>query len=160
VVEGIGAKRGRDVWRRVRRNPIAVAGFACIVLFVLVAVFAPLLAPYSPTHGDLSHIRPGFVPGPSAKHWLGLDEQGRDELSRIIYGARYSLLIGVVSLSLGATVGVVLGALAGGVGGAVDNLIMRLMDIMLAVPGLLFAIAIAAVLGRSLTSVMIAIRVV
>ena len=108
---------------------------------MLVAVLAPVLAPYKPTVVDLSKIRPGFVPGPSGKHWFGLDQLGRDELSRIIYGARYSLLIGVVSLAIGASVGILIGALAGAFGGWVDNLLMRLMDIMLAIPGLLFAIA-------------------
>jgi peptide/nickel transport system permease protein len=151
---------GRDAWQRLRRNPSAIVGALLILAFVLIAVLAPLLAPHSPTAADLSDIRPGFVPGPSAHHLLGLDQQGRDELSRILYGARYSLLIGVVSLSLGASVGVLVGVLAGAFGGWVDNLLMRLMDVMLAVPGLLFAIAVAAVLGRKLTSVMIAIAVV
>jgi peptide/nickel transport system permease protein len=131
-----------------------------ILLFAAVALFAPFLAPHSPTAADLSLIRPGFVPGPSADHPLGLDQQGRDELSRIIYGARYSLLIGVVSLSLGASVGMLIGALAGAFHRWVDNVLMRVVDVMLAIPGLLFAIAVAAVLGRKLTSVMIAIAVV
>jgi peptide/nickel transport system permease protein len=159
VVEEGGSLR-RDAWQRLRRNPSAIMGAALIVVFVAVAVLAPVLAPYSPRAADLSGIRPGFVPGPSAAHWLGLDQQGRDELSRILYGARYSLLIGVVSLGLGASVGMLLGALAGAFGGWVDNLLMRLMDVMLAIPGLLFAIAVAAVLGRKLSSVMIAIAVV
>lgn len=151
---------GRDAWRRLRTNPAAVVGAALILAFVLVAVFAPFLAPFSPTDADLSDIRPGFVPGPSSEHWLGLDQQGRDELSRIVYGARYSLVIGVVSLAIGAGVGMLLGTVAGALGGWVDNLTMRVMDVMLAVPGLLFAIAVAAVLGRKLSSVMIAIGVV
>jgi peptide/nickel transport system permease protein len=152
--------RWRQALRRMARNPLAIVGAGLVLAFVLVAVLAPVLAPYKPTVGDLSKIRPGFVPGPSAKHWLGLDQLGRDELSRIIYGARYSLLIGVVSLAIGASAGIVIGSLAGAFGGWVDNLLMRLMDIMLAIPGLLFAIAVAALLGRSLKSVMIAIAVV
>jgi peptide/nickel transport system permease protein len=163
VTEGATEQAGslrRDAWDQLRRNPSAIIGAALITVFVLVAVFAPLLAPYSPTESDLSQIRPGFVPGPSSEHWLGLDQQGRDELSRLIYGARYSLVIGVVSLAFGAIVGVFIGALAGALGGWVDNVLMRTMDIMLAVPGLLFAIAIAALLGRKLSSVMIAIGVV
>ncbi len=151
---------GRDALRRLRRSPTAIVGGALVTLFVLVAVFAPVLAPYSPTAVDLTDVRPGSFPGPSAEHWLGLDQLGRDELSRVIYGARYSLIIGVVSLSLGATVGIVLGLLAGAFGGWVDNLVMRLVDIMLAVPSLLLAIGIAALLGRSITSVMIAIAIV
>ena len=150
----------RDAMRRLRRNPVAIAGSVLILIFVLVAVFAPLLAPYSPSEQRLDLIRPGKFPGPSADHPLGLDQLGRDELSRIIYGARYSLLIGVVSVTIGATIGTLLGLVAGAFGGWVDSLVMRLVDIMLAVPGLLAAIGIAALLGRSLTSVMIAIGVV
>ncbi len=155
-----GGSLRRDAWERLRRNPTAIVGAGLILAFVVIALLAPVLAPYSPTEADLSKIRPGFVPGPSAQHPLGLDQQGRDELSRILYGARYSLVIGVVSLGLGASVGMVVGMLAGAFGGWVDNLIMRLMDVMLAIPGLLFAIAVAALLGRKLTSVMIAIAVV
>lgn len=162
VVEGADASAGRarDVWRRVRRNPAAIVGAVLILLFVAVALLAPVLAPHNPRVGDLTDIRPDRVPGPSSHHLLGLDRQGRDELSRIIYGARYSLLIGVVSLAIGATIGVLIGGLAGAFGGWVDNVLMRMMDVMLAIPGLLFAIAVAAVLGRSLTSVMIAVAVV
>lgn len=159
-VDAGGGSRWREAFRQLRRNPVAILGAALITLFVTVAVFAPWLAPYSPTQGDLTNITVSSVPGPSSEHWLGLDTQGRDELSRILYGARASLLIGVVSLSLGAFVGIIIGALAGGLGGWVDSVLMRLMDIMLAVPGLLFAIAVAAVLQPSLRSVMIAIAVV
>lgn len=151
----------REAWRRLRRNPSAIFGMVMIAIFILVAIFAPLLAPYSATKVDLSQIRPGSFPGPSAEHWFGLDQLGRDELSRIIYGARYSLIIGVVSLAIGAAVGMLIGAVAGAAQRRwIDTVLMRLMDMMLAVPGLLFAIAVAATLGRSLTSVMIAIGVV
>lgn len=162
AIEGTdqGGSLRRDAWERLRRNPAAIVGALLILAFVLIALLAPVLAPHNPTAADLSEIRPGFVPGPSSDHLLGLDQQGRDELSRIIYGARYSLLIGVVSLSLGASVGMLIGTLAGAFGRWVDNLLMRLMDVMLAIPGLLFAIAVAAVLGRKLSSVMIAIAVV
>ena len=158
--EEAGGSLGRDALRRLKRSPTAWVGGVLVSIFVLVAVFAPLLAPYSPTATDLSGLRPGVFPGPSLAHPLGVDQLGRDELSRIIYGARYSLLIGVVSLAVGATAGVLLGLVAGTFGGWVDSLVMRLMDIMLAVPGLLFAIGVAALLGRSLTSIMIAIAVV
>jgi peptide/nickel transport system permease protein len=150
----------RGAWDRLRRNPGAIAGMVLIAIFVFVAALAPLLAPKSPRAIDLTNIRPGFIPGPSSKHLLGLDDLGRDELSRIIYGARTSLLVGMVSLAFGVSIGVALGSVAGALGGRADNIIMRLMDMMLAVPGLLFAIAVAALLGRSLTSVMIAIGVV
>ncbi len=150
----------RDAFRRLRRSPQAIVGAVLVLLFVLVALFAPLLAPYDPVFQRLDLIRPGQYPGPSAEFPLGLDTLGRDELSRIIYGARYSLLIGVVSLTMGAVVGLALGLLAGAFGGWVDSVVMRIVDIMLSIPGLLFAIGIAALLGRSLTSVMIAIAVV
>ncbi len=157
-----GGSLGRDAWQRLRRDPAAIVGAVLVVVFVLVAVLAPWLAPYAPD--DISAgrgiVTPTNIPGPSAAHLLGLDNLGRDELSRVIFGARQSLLIGVVSLLLGASAGTLLGLLAGAFGGRIDGLVMRLMDIMLAVPGLLFAIAVAAALGQSLTSVMIAIAVV
>jgi peptide/nickel transport system permease protein len=152
--------RWTDVRQRLLRNPSAIVGLVLIALFVLVGVFAPLLAPYNPRDTDLAIIRPGLYPGPSAHHLLGVDQLGRDVLSRIIYGARSSLVIGVVALGFGATVGLALGALAGAFGGWVDNLLMRLVDMMLAIPGLLIAIGVAAAIGRSLTAVMIAIGVV
>jgi peptide/nickel transport system permease protein len=152
--------RWTDARQRLLRNPGAVAGIVLILLFVLVAVFAPLLAPYDPTAQDLSIIRPGVYPGPSAEHWLGVDQLGRDIMSRIIYGARSSLLIGVVSVGFGAAIGLTLGALAGAFGGWSDTLTMRGMDMMLAIPGLLLAIGVAAAIGRSQLSVMIAIGVV
>ena len=160
LVEETTGGLARDAGRRLRRSPTAIVGAVLIAVFVLVAVLAPVLAPYSPTATDLSQIRPGVFPGPSARHLMGLDTLGRDELSRILYGARYSLLIGIVSLGIGASVGIAIGLLAGAFGGWVDGLLMRLVDIVLAVPGLLFAIGVAALLGRSLTSVMIAIAVV
>jgi peptide/nickel transport system permease protein len=152
--------RWTDVRQRLLRNPSAIVGLVLIALFVLVGVLAPLLAPYNPRDTDLAIIRPGLYPGPSAHHLLGVDQLGRDILSRIIYGARSSLVIGVVALGFGATVGLALGALAGAFGGWVDNLLMRLVDMMLAIPGLLIAIGVAAAIGRSLTAVMIAIGVV
>jgi peptide/nickel transport system permease protein len=155
-----GSGRRQEVVRRLRRSPMAVVGLALVALFVVVGVLAPWLAPYSPTAVDLTDVRPGNFPGPSADHWLGVDNLGRDVFSRIIYGARYSLVIGVVSVTIGASAGILLGLIAGSFGGWVDSVVMRLVDIMLAIPSLLAAIGIAALLGRSLTSVMIAIGVV
>jgi peptide/nickel transport system permease protein len=152
--------RWTDARHRLLRNPSAVIGLILIAIFVFVAVFAPLLAPYPPGEQDLSLIRPGVVPGPSSEHLLGVDQLGRDILSRIIYGARSSLVIGLVSLGFGALVGLLLGAIAGAVGGRADTAIMRFMDMMLAIPSLLFAIGIAAAIGRSLGAVIIAIGVV
>ena len=152
--------RWADARQRLLRNPSSVIGLILIALFVFVAVFAPLLAPYEPGDQNLSVIRPGVYPGPSAEHLLGVDQLGRDILSRIIYGARTSLVIGLVSLGFGAVVGLTIGSLAGAFGGRVDTVLMRLMDMMLAIPGLLLAIGVAAAIGRGLTAVMIAIGVV
>jgi peptide/nickel transport system permease protein len=150
----------REAWQRLRRNPAALVGAGFVALFVLTAIFAPLIAPYDPRATNLGPVTPTSIPGPSAEHWFGLDQLGRDEFSRVVYGARTSLLVGVVSMLLGLIGGIALGLVAGAFGGWVDNAAMRLVDIMLSVPGLIFAIAIAAVLGQSLTSVMIAIAIV
>jgi peptide/nickel transport system permease protein len=150
----------RDAWHRVRRNTGALIGFGLVATFVLVALFAPWLAPESPTGVHLERIREGCCPGPSANYPFGVDQLGRDELSRVLYGARYSLLIGVVSVAVGLSIGLVLGAVAGYLGGFVDSVIMRLMDIMLAIPGLLLAIGIVAMLGPGLFQIMIAVGVV
>lgn len=159
--EEVGVSLGRDAWRRLRRNPVAIIGAVMIAGFVLVAIFAPLIAPYSPTErpGE-GTVTPTTIPGPSSEFWFGLDHLGRDEFSRVIFGARQSLLIGVVAMLLGLIGGVLLGLIAGAFGGWVDNVVMRIVDIMLSVPGLVFAIAVAAALGQSLRSVMIAIAVV
>jgi ABC-type dipeptide/oligopeptide/nickel transport system permease subunit len=159
--EEFGASLGRDAWRRLRRNPAAIVGAFLVVVFVLVAIFAPLIAPYEPTaRPGEGLVRPGTAPGPSADHWFGLDTLGQDEFSRVVYGARQSLLVGVVALLLGLAVGSALGILAGAFGGWVDTIVMRFTDLVLAVPGLLFAIGVAAALGPRLSSVMIAIAVI
>jgi peptide/nickel transport system permease protein len=149
-----------DAFRRLRRNPGAIIGFVLVAIFILVALFAPLLAPHDPRAQDLNLIFGGCCPGPSAHHLLGVDDLGRDELSRIIFGARLSLLIGIVSVSVGLSLGTILGSVSGFFGGWVDGIIMRLVDIMLAIPGFLMAIGIVALLGPGLTQVMIAIGVV
>ncbi len=149
-----------DAFRRLRRNPSAIVGFVLVSLFVFVAIFAPFLAPDNPRAQNLSLISNGCCPGPSAHHLLGVDDLGRDELSRILYGARLSLLIGIVSVTVGLSVGITLGAISGFVGGWVDGTLMRLVDIMLAIPGFLMAIGIVALLGPGLLQVMIAIGIV
>jgi peptide/nickel transport system permease protein len=149
-----------EAWRRLIRNPGAIVGGIFVVSFVAAAVLAPVLAPFAPKDQNLLLIVKGCCPGPSSKHWLGVDLLGRDVYSRILYGARYSLLIGIVSVSIGLSVGLVLGSIAGYVGGFVDSLIMRLMDVMLAIPGLLFAIGIVAMLGPGLRQIMVAVGVV
>jgi peptide/nickel transport system permease protein len=150
----------REAWWRLRHNPGAVAGMIILGLIVLLAILAPYIAPYSPTEQNLDALQGGCCPGPSAEHWFGLDELGRDELSRIAYGARYSLLIGIVSVTVGFVLGSILGAIAGFAGGGVDSLIMRIVDIWLAIPGFLMAIGIVALLGPGLNQIMIAIGII
>jgi peptide/nickel transport system permease protein len=147
----------REAWQRLQRNPGALVGFGLVGFFLVIAIFAPLIAPFDPRAQDLSLLQGGCCPGPSAEHWFGVDDLGRDEFSRIVYGARYSLLIGIVAVSVGLSCGLVLGAIAGYLGGVVDSVIMRLMDIMLSIPGLLLAIGIVAALGQGLTQIMIAV---
>ena len=150
----------REAWSRLRRNPVAIIGFCLVVFFALVALLAPLIAPFSPTDtSGFTQCTTSGCPGPSIHHWLGLDLNGRDELSRIIYGARYSLLIGFVSAGSGLSIGLILGSIAGYAGGFIDTIVMRCMDIMLAIPGLLLAIGIVAMLGRGLWQIMIAVGV-
>ncbi|MBD7916983.1 ABC transporter permease [Cellulomonas sp. Sa3CUA2] len=158
-------RAGESLWRvavrRLARNPAAVVGVLIVVAFVLVAVLAPLLAPYGP--GALpgrADVRPTFIPGPSPGHPLGLDRYGADVLSQLIWGARASLLIGVLSTLLGLAGGMLVGLLAGAFGGWVDSAAMRLVDLMLAVPSLLLAVSIAAVAGQTPSAVVIAIGVV
>ena len=146
-----------EAWQRLRRNPGALVGFGLVGFFLVIAIFAPLIAPFDPRAQDLSLLQGGCCPGPSAEHWFGVDDLGRDEFSRIVYGARYSLLIGIVAVSVGLSCGLVLGAIAGYIGGVVDSVIMRLMDIMLSIPGLLLAIGIVAALGQGLVQIMIAV---
>ena len=146
---------------RLIRNPTAIAGALLVLIFATAAIFAPLIAPYGPLDQNLSLLKAGGIPpGPSLHHLLGVDLLGRDVFTRIVYGARFSLLIGVVSVAIGLAAGLVLGAVAGYVGGAVESVIMRCMDVMLAIPGLLFAIGIVAMLGPGLYQIMVAIGVV
>jgi peptide/nickel transport system permease protein len=140
-------------WRRLLKRKSAVFGLVVVILFVLVAVFAPLIAPYDPTQQSWTAIRRS----PSWQHWFGTDESGRDLLSRVIFGARASLIAGVISISIALCVGVPVGLLAGYGGKWLDLLISRITDAMLAIPFLILAIALAAFLGPSLQNAMIAI---
>ena len=149
----------REAWRRLRRNPGAIVGFVLVTMFVVVALFAPLIALEPPRSGDLSRLGGSCCPGPSADHPFGIDQQGRDVFSRVVYGARYSLLIGVVSVAVGLSIGMVIGLVAGFFGGWIDSILMRLMDIMLSIPGLLLAIGIVAALGPGLAQIMVAVGV-
>jgi peptide/nickel transport system permease protein len=145
---------------RLVRNPGAVLGAFFVSVFVVVAVFAPWIAPFGPTDQNLDLLDEGKPVGPSSAHWFGIDLLGRDEFSRIVYGARYSLMIGVVSVAIGLSIGMLLGATAGYLGGWIDSVIMRAMDVMLAIPGLLFAIGIVAALQPGLWQIMLAVGIV
>ncbi len=145
-----------DTWRRLRRSPGAMVGLVIVSLFGALAVLAPLVAPANPISQDLNAR---LLP-PSWAHWLGTDDLGRDLLSRIIYGGRTSLTVGVVSISLALVVGALLGLLAGFYRGWADSVTMRTMDIMLAFPATLLAIFIVGVRGPGLNNAMLAIGVI
>jgi len=142
-------------FRRLLRRRGAAAGLAVIVFFVAIAVLAPVVSPYDPLATSWTAVRKA----PSAAHWFGTDEIGRDVLARIVWGTRASLLAGVVSVLISLSIGVPVGLLAGYAGGWTDMLISRLTDAVLACPFLILAIALAAFLGPSLTNAMIAIGV-
>ena len=145
----------RRAGRRLIRRKGAVLGLAVIALFILLAVFAPLIVPYDSIATSWSLVRKA----PSMQHWFGTDELGRDVLARVVFGARASLLAGVISVSIALAIGVPLGLVAGYRGGFIDALISRITDAMLACPFLILAIALAAFLGPSLGNAMIAIGV-
>lgn len=160
--ETAGTSLFRDAFHRLRRNPQAIAGAVIVALFLLVAVLAPVLAPYGGEElPGRTSITPTHIPGPGEAPGfvLGLDRFGGDLLSKLIWGAQASLLIGIISTAMGLVGGMLLGILAGGFGGWVDNVIMRVVDILLSVPNLLLAVSIAAVLGQGPYAVMIAIGV-
>jgi peptide/nickel transport system permease protein len=135
------------------RNRPALVGMACIAIFVTGALLASVISPFDPIAGSLGDR----LLAPGGAHLLGTDLQGRDELSRILYGARISLQVGVISVLMGLTIGGCVGALAGAFGGAVDNVLMRVVDVFLAVPGILLAIGIVAWLDRGLPQIMLAV---
>jgi peptide/nickel transport system permease protein len=149
-----------EAWYRLIRNPAASLGGFFVTVFVTVAVFAPLIAPYGPKEQNLDLLKGGEPVGPTAGHWFGIDLLGRDEFSRIVYGARYSLLIGIVSVAVGLAAGLLFGSVAGFFAGWVDTVIMRVMDVMLAIPQFLMALGIVAMLGPGLIQIMIAIGIV
>jgi len=151
-----------EFWAYFSENRGAVIGLAFFVLVCLVAIFAPLIAPHDPDNQfrDALLKPPVWQMGGEWRFLLGTDDIGRDVLSRIIFGSRYSLFVGVVVVSLALVSGILLGLIAGFVGGWIDTLIMRVMDIILAFPSLLLALALVAILGPSLTNAMIAIALV
>lgn len=146
---------GSRILRRFLRNRLALLGAGIVVFFAALAIFAPMLAPFDPNKTSWTAVRHA----PSLTHLFGTDELGRDVLSRVIYGARASLLAGFVSVAIAFVIGVPIGMISGYAGGWVDNVIMRVVDAFLAIPFLILAIALAAFLGPSLINAMIAIGV-
>jgi peptide/nickel transport system permease protein len=148
--------RREDFLRAFFSNRLAIFGTAVMTVFVLMAVFAPLVAPYDPLQTDL----PQKFDGPSLAHPFGQDELGRDILSRVIYGARISLTAGLAAVAVATVVGTIVGLTAGYLGRWPDSLLMRLMDVLLAFPSILLAIVIVSILGPSLPNAMLAIGIV
>jgi peptide/nickel transport system permease protein len=144
------------LWRRFRRNKGAVFGLGVFVGIVFMALFADFIAPYNPLEQNYARI----MEGPSADHWLGTDSFGRDMLSRIIYGARIALIVGILAVLLAMVIGVTLGLISGYYGGIIDTVVMRLMDGVFAFPILILAIALMAVMGFGVRNVIIAVAVV
>ena len=146
-----------EVWRRLKKNKMAMIGLAIVVFLVLLAVFADFLFDYEQVViKQNTAIR---LQGPSAEHWFGTDEFGRDILARLVHGGRISLVVGVIAVAIALVLGGTLGAISGFFGGKVDMLISRAMDILLAVPSLLLSITIVSALGPSIMNLMIAIAV-
>ncbi|MBS4040123.1 MAG: ABC transporter permease [Flavobacteriales bacterium] len=144
-----------EVWRRLKKNKAALFGLTIICILFILAIFADYIAPYGFDDQDLL----ARFQTPNSKHLLGTDNFGRDILSRIIYGSRISLQVGFIAVSIAMICGGTLGSIAGYYGGRLDNFIMRIMDILLAIPGILLAISIVAALGPGLRNVMIAVGI-
>ncbi len=148
--------RAYATWRRLAGNRLALLGLAIVLGLLLMALLAPWLAPYSPTEGDLRTLR--LLP-PSAAHWMGTDDQGRDILSRVIHGSRITLAVVVLVALLAAPVGLLVGTIAGYAGGWIDAVLMRITDIFLAFPKLILALAFVAALGPGIENAVIAIAI-
>lgn len=153
---GINLKRNskvKETWRRFKRNKVSVIGLAIVVFIIIVAIFAPLISPYDPYEQKLEDRLLGIG---SEGHLLGTDEYGRDMLSRLIYGARLSLIVGFCSVAFGLAFGVLLGLLAGYYP-KLDSIVMRIIDVLLAFPGVLLALAIVSILGTGIVNVILAV---
>ena len=148
-------KVSRDRINVFKRSKSAVLGLIFVIITILTAIFAPLIAPYDPVEQNLIER----LEGPSSKHWLGTDNFGRDIFSRIIWGSRVSLKVGLTSMSFGILVGFLLGIISGYYGGIMDALIMRLVDVLLAFPSILLALTIMAIMGSSVNNVILAIGI-
>ncbi len=147
----------KDVWKRLKKNKAAMAGLFLIVMFIFLAIFADVIVNYNE---DALRVKvTERLLSPSSAHWFGTDEYGRDIFARIVFGTRISLFVGVISVGIALTFGGTLGALAGYYGGRLDNIIMRILDVLLAIPTILLAITIVASLGASIINLMIAVGI-
>ena len=146
----------REVWRRFRKSKTAMFGLVLLVLVLMMAIFADVIVPYSKATEQNILVR---KQGPSAEHWFGTDELGRDVFARVVHGSRYSLLIGISTSVLSLLLGGLLGALAAFYGGKVDNIIMRLTDVVMTVPPILLSLAVVAALGPNLKNLLLAITI-
>lgn len=155
VKKGGRETAGRAAMKRLRKNKTAMFGLLVFVLLAFSAVFAPILSPYGFADMNLSSA----FQAPSAAHWFGTDDLGRDIFTRILYGGRYSLTIGIISVGFALIVGVIIGTIAGYFGGIVDNLIMRFLDIFQSIPGLILTIAISAALGSGFDKTILALSI-
>lgn len=153
------AAKSNSLWKytfiRLRRNYLALLGFAVLAVLVVTAIFADQIAPYGYAKQDYMMIRKA----PSAQHLLGTDEFGRDVLSRLIYGSRVSLQVGLVAVAISLIAGGAIGAISGYFGGRIDNILMRIMDVQLAIPTILLAIVISSALGPGMFNLMIAVGI-
>lgn len=148
-------RKQQSLWSRLRGNPIGMVGAVIVMATIVIAIAAPLIAPYDPANQDADRLL-----GPSSAHLIGTDELGRDTFSRIVYGSRVSLQVGIIAVGVSLLLGGLLGIMSGFFGGMVDNLIMRFVDILFAFPGLILAIVISGLLGPSSRNAMIAIGVI
>ena len=144
-----------ETWRRLKKNKVAMVSLAVLIAIILISVLAPVIAPYDYAETDKQNT----LAGPSKEHWLGTDRLGRDILSRLIWGGRQSLQMGIIAVLIAAVVGVIIGSIAGYFGGWLDNLLMRILDIYQSIPMMLLCITFAAILGPSLRNAIIAIGV-
>jgi len=144
-----------EVWRRLKQNKSAMLGLAIIMVLILSALFADIIAPFGIDDQNLMNA----LQKPNSTHWFGTDNFGRDIFSRVVHGSRISLQVGFIAVGIAMITGGILGAIAGYYGGRLDNFIMRMMDILLAIPSILLAISIVAALGPGLSNVMIAVGI-
>lgn len=148
--------RWKEIWEIALRNKLTLTGFIIVGLVVLVGLLAPVLAPYDPNLMDI----PARLQGPSSAHPFGTDEMGRDILSRVMYGARISITVGVIIVAVSAAIGVVLGSLSGYFGGRIDQAVMAVTDMILAFPSMVLALALTAAMGPGLLNTMLAVIIV